>query len=139
MEVEELFAAKEIFFDRVGVKENHSRARKLVYARTAFANAFKGYAGPSEMGRVMGKDHATIIHYKKVHSDNLKYEDYKELFDKAIVYAVEVVGQEETHKLDSFLLLKLIKELRQEIRILKENNDKLYIFKEKFFKLKELL
>ena len=139
MEIEELFAAKEIFFERIGIKEDQSRKRKLVYARAAFANAFRREAGPTSMGRILGRDHASIIHYRKLHDENMAYRDYKQLYDKAVAYALEVSNQDITFKMDSSDLLRLIKELREEIRLLKEDNDKLYIYKEKFFKLKELI
>ena len=67
------------------------------------------------------------------------YKDYKELYDKAVTYALEVSNEDITFKMDSSDLLRLIKELREEIRLLKEDNDKLYIYKDKFFKLKELI
>lgn len=139
MEIEELFAAKEIFFERIGIKEDQSRKRKLVYARAAFVNAFRREAGPSAMGRIIGRDHASVIHYRKIHEENMYYKDYKQLYDKAVTYALEVSNEDITFKMDSSDLLRLIKELREEIRLFKEDNDKLYIYKEKFFKLKELL
>ena len=71
MEIEELFAAKEIFFERIGIKEDQSRKRKLVYARAAFVNAFRREAGPSVMGRIIGRDHASVIHYRKIHEENM--------------------------------------------------------------------
>lgn len=139
MEIEELFAAKEIFFERIGIKEDQSRKRKLVYARAAFVNAFRREAGPSAMGRIIGRDHASVIHYRKIHEDNMNYRDYKELYDKAVTYALEVSTEDITFKMDSSDLLRLIKELRQEIGLLKKDAVELYIYKEKFFKLKELI
>ena len=139
MEIEELFAAKEIFFERIGIKEDQSRKRKLVYARAAFVNAFRREAGPSAMGRIIGRDHASVIHYRKIHEDNMNYRDYKELYDKAVTYALEVSTEDITFKMDSSDLLRLIKELREEIGLLKKEAVELYIYKEKFFKLKELI
>jgi len=139
MEIEELFAAKEIFFERIGIKEDQSRKRKLVYARAAFVNAFRREAGPSVMGRIIGRDHASVIHYRKIHEENMHYKDYKELYDKAVTYALEVSNEDITFKMDSSDLLRLIKELREEIGLLKKEAVELYIYKEKFFKLKELI
>ena len=61
------------------------------------------------------------------------------MYDKAVAYALEVSNEDITFKMDSSDLLRLIKELREEIGLLKKEAVELYIYKEKFFKLKELI
>jgi hypothetical protein len=140
MEITELYAAKDVFFDRLGLKENQSRSRPLVYARTAFANAFHKCAGPSKMGSVLGRDHSSVIHYLKSHDKLIRYDDYKDMYNQAVEHRNAITnGDDYLPYLTSKDLLNKVKELREEKRLLQKELDTLYIYKEKFFKLKELL
>ena len=140
MELTELYAAKDVFFDGLGLKEDQSRSRPLVYARIAFANAFHKCAGPTKMGSVLGRDHSSVIHYHKQHDKLIRYDDYKEMYNKAMEHRKTLTNNDDYLPLiTSKDLLKKVKELREEKRLLQKELDTLYIFKEKFLKLKELL
>ena len=140
MEITELYAAKEIFFDRLGIVEDQSRKRPIVYARTAFANAFHNLAGPSKMGSILGRNHASVIHYLKSHHKLIVYKDYKELYEQAVDYRKDLTdGDDHLPYLTAKDLLQTVKELREEKRLLQKKLDELYIYKDKFFKLKELI
>jgi len=139
MEVSELIAAKEIFFRHNNINDDDSRKRELVYARGAFAMAFRCVAGPSIMGRVLGRDHTSIVHYGKNHDTLKQYEDYKNLYEAAEELRESLFKKEDLPTMTHSDLVVIIKNLRQELRIEKEKVKELYIYKDKFFKLKELI
>ena len=139
MDISELISAKELFFNHIGVEDNNSRQRGLVYARAAFSAAFRCVAGPSVMGKVLGRDHASVVHYCKIHDSLLNYKDYKEIYDYAVEFRESIFKMEDLPHMTHSDLLRIIKKLRQELREEKEKVENLYIYKEKFFKLKELI
>ncbi len=139
MEVGQLFAAKETFFDHIKVRDDSSRKRPLVYARVAFATAFKKYAGPSKMGRVLGRDHASIIHYHHNHNKLIKYEDYAKIYNYATEYRDAILQGEDLPFMDIESLIEVIKDLRAELRLEQEKVAKMYIYKEKIEALKNLI
>ena len=139
MDISELISAKELFFNHMGVEDDYSRKRELVYARTAFSAAFRCVAGPSVMGKVLGRDHASVVHYNKIHDSLLKYDDYKEMYDYALEFRESLFKMEDLPHMTHSDLLRIIKKLRQELREEQEKVEQLYIYKEKFFKLKELI
>jgi len=139
MEISELIAAKEIFFRHNKIEDDNSRKRGLVYARCAFAMAFRSVAGPSRMGQILGRDHASIVHYSKQHQSLLNYDDYKELFQAAEQLRESLFKREDLPTMTHTDLIRIIKNLRNELRIEKEKCQELYLYKEKFFKLKELI
>ena len=72
-----------------------------------------------------------------------EYEEDQEVSHNSQWFWYKVVralsNEDITFKMDSSDLLRLIKELREEIGLLKKEAVELYIYKEKFFKLKELI
>lgn len=139
MEVSELIAAKEIFFRQNDINDDDSRKRELVYARGAFAMAFRCVAGPSVMGKVLGRDHASIVHYGKNHDTLKHYEDYKNLYEAAVELRESLFKREDLPNMTHSDLIRIIRSLRNELRLEKEKVKELYIYKDKFFKLKELI
>jgi hypothetical protein len=139
MGIDELMSAKEAYFQMNNLIDDNSRKRKLVYARGAFAVAFRCVAGPSLMGKVLGRDHASVVHYTSMHSSLMEYDDYKDFYEKAISFRESLFKREDLPKLSHADLMIIIKKLRQELREEKEKTEELYIYKEKFFKLKELI
>jgi hypothetical protein len=139
MEIGELIAAKDIFFQNIKLEDDNSRKRELVYARGAFAMAFRCVAGPSKMGQVLGRDHASIVHYSKMHDTLLQYEDYKNLYERATALRDGLFKKEDLPTMTHSDLIQVIKKLRTELRLEQEKVNQLYIYKEKFFKLKELI
>lgn len=49
------------------------RSHEKVMARMAFANAVLPYSTTKGLGRFMGKDHSSIVYYRKQHDGNMKY------------------------------------------------------------------
>ena len=139
MDISELISAKELFFNHIGVEDDNSRQRTIVYARTAFSAAFRCVAGPSVMGKVLGRNHASVVHYGKLHDSLVNYKDYKEMYDYAVDFRESLFKMEDLPHMTHSDLLRIIKKLRQELREEKEKVENLYIYKEKFFKLKELI
>lgn len=139
MEISELIAAKEIFFRHNQINDDNSRKRELVYARSAFAMAFRSVAGPSMMGKVLGRDHASVVHYGKNHPTLINYKDYKELYNAAVDLRESLFKREDLPTMTHSDLVRIIKNLRNELRLEQEKVKELYIYKDKFFKLKELI
>lgn len=139
MDIGELISAKELFFNHIGVQDDNSRQRTIVYARAAFSAAFRCVAGPSVMGKVLGRNHASVVHYGKLHDSLVNYKDYKEMYDYAVEFRESLFKMEDLPHMTHSDLLRIIKKLRQELREEKEKVENLYIYKEKFFKLKELI
>lgn len=139
MEVGQLFAAKETFFDHIKVADDSSRKRPLVYARTAFATAFRRYAGPSKMGKVLGRNHASIVHYHKSHNELIKYDDYAKIYKYATEYRDALLQGEDLPFMDIESLIEVIKDLRTQLRLEQEKVAKMYIYKEKIEALKNLI
>lgn len=134
-----MISAKEVFFKDNHILDDNSRKRGLVYARAAFAMAFRCVAGPSLMGKILGRDHATIVHYSRLHFSLIKYDDYNKLFEYAVIFRETLFKKEDIPTMTHSDLIRVIKGLRQELREEKEKNQHLYIYKEKFFKLKALI
>jgi D-alanine-D-alanine ligase-like ATP-grasp enzyme len=139
MEINELIAIKEIFFRHNEIVDDNSRKRNIVYARSAFSAAFRCVAGPSLLGKVLGRNHASVVHYAKSHDSLINYKDYKVLYERAIELRESLFKQEDLPTMNHSDLIQIIKNLRQELREEREKNQHLYIYKEKFFKLKELI
>lgn len=49
------------------------RSHEKVMARMAFANAVLPYSTTKGLGRFMGKDHSSIVYYRKQHDGNMQY------------------------------------------------------------------
>lgn len=56
-----------------------SRLRPNVWKRSALSKFLRkhGYS-LSQIGRMIGKDHATIIHAQKIYDNNLMYDDFRQ-------------------------------------------------------------
>lgn len=72
---------KRMYYQELNIVNDDSRHRHLVEPRMAFAAAFRHYFTKTDLGRVFGKHHATIIHYIKMHEiligDNRYAQYYK--------------------------------------------------------------
>ena len=139
IDTQELYAAKEIFYEQINLKENASRKRENVYARTAFANAFRPVAGPSVIGKVLGKDHSSVVHYIKMHQELIRYDDYKKLYEKALSHRKGIIEQDSLPFMSADDLLIQIKELRADKVMLENEIKKLYIYKDQVTDIKKIL
>lgn len=52
-----------------------TRERRNVMFRNAYAVALTDYFGPSKVGHITGRDHATIIYARNMHDVNIKYDE----------------------------------------------------------------
>lgn len=139
IDTQELYAAKETYYEQLNMQENASRKRQDVYARTAFANAFRPVAGPSILGKVLGKDHSSVVHYTKMHDELIKYDDYKKLYEKALSHRKGIIEQDSLPFMSTDDLLDQIKVLRAQKVVLENEIKKLYIYKDQINQIKKML
>lgn len=138
MEIRELITAKELFFRNNKILDDNSRKRPVVYARTAFSAAFKK-EGCVKIGKVLGRDHASVVHYMKSHNTLIQYKDYRELYEKALDFRKAFMEDDDLPMMSHQDLIKVIQDLRQELREEKEKADKLYIYKQQMENIKQML
>ena len=136
MEIGKLVIAADSFFQGDNSLTNH---RKNVLARAAFANAFYKHFKVVDIASVIGRDHSSIVHYKKTHAGNMMYDDYKRLFKQAESVRENILGDEIDQQLTIGDMLNTINKLKAKLSEKEKEVDNLYIYKEKFFKLKELI
>jgi hypothetical protein len=102
-------------------KVSESRERRSVMFRSAYAVVLLDYFGPSAIARIIGRDHSTIIHARKNHESNLRYDsDYIRSYGICIDRINKIVGNKfvDTHPLASMSreeLYNLIAEQKKEI------------------------
>lgn len=94
---EEVTAIMNKYYDSLGIPNNlSSRARKDLVPRVALANAIVEYYTLTSIGKAMGKDHATIIHYTKMDETySLHYKSYV-YFKKGARKICEILFGEKT-------------------------------------------
>ena len=138
MEIKELIAAKELFFRNNKILDDNSRKRPIVYARTAFSVAFKKM-GCVQISKVLGRDHSSVVHYMKSHKTLIQYKDYRELYEKALEFRKAFLENDELPMMSHQDLIKVIQDLRQELREEKEKTDRLYIYKQQMENIKLML
>ena len=136
MEIAKLVIAADTFFQG---KNSLNNERKNVLARAAFANAFKKNFKVVDIASVLGRDHSSIVHYKKTHSGNMMYNDYVSLFKQAESVRENILGDDIDQQLTIGDLLNTINKLKTKLSEKEKEVDNLYIYKEKFMKLKEML
>lgn len=102
-------------------KVNGSRERRSVMFRSAYSVVLLDYFGPSAASRIIGRDHSTIIHARKNHENNMRYDaDYIRAYGICIERIKGIVGNKyvDTHPLASMSreqLYELIAEQKKEI------------------------
>ena len=136
MEIGKLVIAADTFFQGDNSLTNH---RKNVLARAAFANAFYKHFKVVDIASVLGRDHSSVVHYKKTHAGNMMYDDYIKLFKQAESVRDNILGDEIDQQLSIGDMLQTINKLKAKLSEKEKEVDNLYIYKEKFFKLKELI
>lgn len=136
MEIAKLVIAADTFFQG---KNSLNNERKNVLARAAFANAFNKHFKVVDIASVLGRDHSSIVHYKKTHSGNMMYNDYVSLFKQAESVRENILGDDIDQQLTIGDLLNTINKLKTKLSEKEKEVDNLYIYKEKFIKLKEML
>jgi hypothetical protein len=127
MDINKLILAKNSFFKDAN---NLNRKRENVYLRAAFANAFRPISRVIDLGAVLHRDHSSIIYYCKTHESNIKYDDYKKIYDKALDIKNKFL--EENQELNIDLLLSSIKELKEKIKLQEKTIEDLTTYKVKY-------
>lgn len=82
-ELQKLKQAKNQYFTRCGFDDDGSRRRELALMRGAFTCAFRSAASLMEIGKILVRDHSTIVHSIKVHESRLLYRDYRHFYKVA--------------------------------------------------------
>jgi len=136
MEIAKLVIAADTFFQG---KNDLNNERKNVLARAAFANAFRKHFKVVDIASVLGRDHSSVVHYKKTHPGNMMYDDYKRLFKNAELVRENILGDEIDTQMTIEDMLNTINKLKAKLTEKEKEVENLYIYKEKFFKLKELI
>lgn len=136
MDIGKLVIAADTFFQGYNALTNH---RKNVLARAAFANAFRKYYKVVDIASVLGRDHSSIVHYKKSHSANLMYDDYKKLYKDAEQVRERIIGEDIEQELTIGDMLLTINRLKLKLKEKEKEVDELYFYRDKYFKLKELI
>lgn len=115
-----------IYFEELNVIDDGSRKRSIVEARMAFAFSFRNYFTLSDLGRVLKKNHATILHYFKMHEVLKGDKNYDRCY-KAAVYVRGVFLSNETPRT-----------MEQEIERLKREVEELIEYKALYYNLLDL-
>lgn len=124
------------FMEEMAIQDNGSQERNLVYARAAWSNAMRHNARIQDLGKVVGKHHATIVYYSKMHEAQIAYTDYRAIYEHALAIKAKYINDTPTEEMtiqrlskrlmekieENVLLSNKIKELELEI---KDKNAKL--------------
>lgn len=74
-----------LYEKRIGHRLEKNRLRDNVEHRAALANALKPFATVVNIGRVLGRDHSSIVHYTKNHESYYRWSpEYRMYFYTAI-------------------------------------------------------
>lgn len=122
--------AKDLYFDNIGAYDHTNRDRIAVYRRAAFVNAHYHLASKVSLGKLFGKDHATVIHAHKMHDSYMIYPEYQELYEEAVKVREHIFCEEDE---------PVETRLRKEITSLENTLKELYHYKDKFYELKQLV
>lgn len=76
------------------------RHRRNILYKYAYINALRQYFGCSEIGRIVGLHHATILHAWKTHDQNIspmhnpEMKTYQDAFEDAVYRLQTILGEE---------------------------------------------
>ena len=128
---EEVRQAKETFFSTMNVEDSGTQKREVVITRMAFANAFVPVSATSTVSKALDRNHSTIVYYNKQHEGQLKYRDYKQMYEYAMELSRFFMGVESEHKKYSDLV--------EEVERLKTQVSKLLAYKKKVEAIVEIV
>lgn len=95
MEVIKLAKLKVKIFEYYGLDiTSKSRTMDNNFLRHAFCNCLRPYYSTSQLGRSIGRNHSTIIHYKLNHSGLLVYPFYTDAYDRILGWFLEMTSDE---------------------------------------------
>lgn len=88
--MEDLGEVLQAYYDTIGVIPDNTRKIDQVYARSAMMVALRKYMTLHQLGRVFGKNHATIHHAVKNHEINHDWSEmYRFFYDTAKKIIIE--------------------------------------------------
>lgn len=128
-EIQHLKRAKNVMFARLGLPDVDTRKQEYSLARGAFINAFRNKASLTELGHVVGRNHATVVYAVKEHTGRLNYKDYRWAY-KVACEIRDDVDIESIENVD-------IKSLEDEIKRLNDIVTELIKYKELYLTLKK--
>ena len=115
------------FMEEMALHDNGSQERQLVYARAAWANAMRSNAKIQDLGKVLGKHHATIVYYCKTHDAQMAYTDYQAIFDHAMAIKLKYINEEPTEEMTIQRLSKRLVEKIEENVVLSNKINQLQV------------
>ncbi len=128
-ELQQMERAKNAILARLGLEDRDTRKREYTLARGAFVNAYRSKATLMELGKILNRDHSSIVHAQKEHGSRLAYKDYRwaykvacEVRDEYPIEAVENVD---------------VSSLEQEVKRLNDMVSELVKYKELYLTLKK--
>lgn len=71
------------YFKELGVSYKRTRARQVVLPMGAFINAMRYKLGPTDIGKIFGIHHSTVLYHQGIHEDRMMYQDYRNFFESA--------------------------------------------------------
>jgi ribosomal protein L30E len=128
-ELQQMARAKNATLARLGLEDLDTRKREYTLARGAFVNAYRHKATLMELGKIIGKDHSTVIHAIREHGARLNYKDYRWAY-KVACEIREEYPIETAESVDS-------KSLEDEIKKLNDMVSELVKYKELYLTLKK--
>jgi hypothetical protein len=143
---------RSLYESRMSYKITPSRHRDNVEHRAAVSNGVKPFAPVITIGKAMGMDHSTIVHYTKQHESYFKWSpEYRMYFSTALHCAAEVahaVGQEpmsatyltaRTQMQNLNEIIRWAEEIKERLlHSLERREQEMYIRNERLQKFKEL-
>jgi ribosomal protein L30E len=128
-ELQQMERAKNAILARLGLDDKDTRKREYTLARGAFVNAYRHKATLMELGKILNRDHSSIVHAQREHGARLNYKDYRwaykvacEIRDEYPIEPMENVNH---------------KSLEDEIKRLNEMVSELIKYKELYLTLKK--
>ena len=125
------------FMQEMALYDNGTQERPLVYARQAWANAMRSNAKIQDLGKVLGKHHATIVYYCKAHSAQMAYTDYQAIYHHAVTIKNKYINDEPTEEMTIQRLSKrLMEKIEENVLLTNKIKELELMVKDKDVKLK---
>jgi hypothetical protein len=106
----------------------NSRERKNVIYKYAYINACKPFFGCSELGRITGYNHATILHAWRVHDTNLLFSPDSEFYSEVYEISKNRLDSAIGEKVDPLFflskrdLISIIRKIESTMSLIPINN-----------------
>jgi hypothetical protein len=118
IQLETLKSTYEDFLKEISLRDTGNQKRDIVYARAAWANAFRPNARVVDLAKVLGKHHATIVYYNQIHMNQMVYTDYAAVYQEALRVRNRYINDEPTEEMTMHRLKRdLLKKIEQNISL----------------------